>query len=83
MQNPSNAILAKHACESADDRLASADAAWMTELATAFGGRNVDAVAATPEGQGEPGSRLRELFDAHIEARTVWSGAHEGKPQLG
>lgn len=83
MKKTTNEISKNRARETASDLLALADAAWMSEIAAVFGNENVDAVAAAPKGQGESGSRLRELFDAHIDARTVWSNSHEGKPELG
>jgi len=48
----------------------------MNELAAVFGSENVDAAAVTPEGRGAPGSRLRELFDAHAIAKAVWFETH-------
>jgi hypothetical protein len=49
-----------------------ADNAWMAEIAMLFGAREAGAARFHDRAQGEPGSRLRELFDAHVRTRDAY-----------
>lgn len=52
-----------------------ADEAWSAELHRLFGSDAGD-VRYTRRGKGDPGSRLRELYDAFDKARDAWNEAH-------
>ena len=50
------------------------DDAWSRELARLFNGTAGD-VRYAARGKGEPGSKLRELYDARMQAQRVWLAA--------
>lgn len=58
-----------------DVRLAKADAVWLTEIARVFGVERVDAVAASLEGQGKPGTPLRRSYDERQQIHAEWRAA--------
>ena len=66
-----------HRRDETDIRLAEADADWLTEIARIYGVERVDAVAATPEDQGEPALVLRGAYDVRQAAYADWRAAHE------
>ena len=49
-----------------------ADKAWMAEVAAVFGDREAGMARFDGRGAGEPGSRLRELYDLHVKARNAY-----------
>jgi hypothetical protein len=50
-----------------------ADKAWMTEVAAVFGEREAGLARFQGRATGEPGSRLRELYDCYVKARDAYS----------
>ena len=48
-----------------------ADDAWSVELRRIFGNRSGDA-RYSDLGKGEEGSKLRDLYEARMLARTIW-----------
>jgi hypothetical protein len=50
-----------------------ADKAWMAEVAAVFGEREADLARVQGRANGEPGSRLRELYDCYVKARDAYS----------
>ena len=49
-----------------------ADRAWMTEVIALFGERNSGMARFQERANGEPGTRLRELYDAYVAARDAY-----------
>ena len=49
-----------------------ADKAWMAEVATVFGERDAGMARFHGRATGEPGSRLRELYDRYVKARDAY-----------
>src|SRR5688572_18000781 len=66
---PRDLLAAQKAAQDADD-------AWSTEGRRIFRSGWGDA-RYTVEGMGPPGSRLRELHDAYVEAREAWEVARK------
>ena len=56
-------------------QLAEADAVWITEIARIFGVERVDACAATQEGQGDPGTPLRQAYVLRRSVQAAWRTA--------
>jgi len=54
---------------------ASAEKIWMFEVQTVFGVRSASYARHQDRATGEPGSRLRELYDAYESARTAYASA--------
>jgi hypothetical protein len=52
---------------------AAADKAWMAEIVTIFGARNAGLARFQGRATGDPGSRLRELYNAYVAARDAYS----------
>jgi hypothetical protein len=52
--------------------LAAADKAWMAEVAVVFGEKEAGMARFHDRANGEPGSRLRELYNAYVKARDVY-----------
>jgi hypothetical protein len=52
--------------------LAAADKAWMAEVAAVFGEREAGMARFHDRANGEPGSRLRELYDVYVKARDAY-----------
>jgi hypothetical protein len=50
-----------------------ADKAWMAEVASVFGEREAGLARFQGRANGEPGSRLRELYDCYVKARDAYS----------
>ena len=50
-----------------------ADKAWMAEVAVVFGEREAGLARFQGRANGEPGSRLRELYDCYVKARDAYS----------
>lgn len=50
-----------------------ADKAWMTEIAAVFGEREAGMARFQGRATGEPGSRLRELYDRYVRARDAYN----------
>ena len=56
-----------------------ADKAWMTEVVAVFGKRDADMARFDERANGEPGSRLRELYDRYVIARDAYKSVkHTG-----
>lgn len=53
-----------------------ADKAWMTEVTAVFGERDAGMARFQDRANGEPGSRLRELYDSYVAARDAYLSAH-------
>jgi hypothetical protein len=51
---------------------AEADKAWMAEVVKVFGARDADMARFQGRATGEPGSRLRELYDLFTKARDAY-----------
>ncbi|HYD89743.1 MAG TPA: hypothetical protein VEA80_19840 [Vitreimonas sp.] len=49
-----------------------ADKAWMAEVAAVFGEREAGLARFHGRATGEPGSRLRELYDEYVKARDAY-----------
>ena len=49
-----------------------ADKAWMAEVAAVFGEREAGMARFQGRANGEPGSRLRELYDCYVRARDAY-----------
>jgi hypothetical protein len=49
-----------------------ADQAWMAEVATVFGEREAGLARFQDRANGEPGTRLRELFNLYVKARDAY-----------
>ena len=49
-----------------------ADKAWMTEVRTVFGERDAGMARFHGRANGEPGTRLRELYDCYVKARDAY-----------
>lgn len=49
-----------------------ADRAWMAEVAAQFGEREAGMARFHGRAKGEPGSRLRELYDLYVKARDAY-----------
>lgn len=49
-----------------------ADRAWMTEVRAVFGERDAGMARFHGRAKGEPGTRLRELYDRYIKARDAY-----------
>ncbi len=54
----------------------SADRAWMAEVARVFGDREAGLARFQGRAEGEPGSRLRELYDQYVKARAAYTAQH-------
>lgn len=54
---------------------AAAEKTWMLEMQTVFGVRSASYARHQDRAMGEPGSRLRELYDAYESARTAYASA--------
>jgi hypothetical protein len=52
-----------------------ADKAWMAEVAAVFGERDAGMARFHGRATGEPGTRLRELYNGYVKARDAY-GAH-------
>lgn len=50
-----------------------ADKAWMEEVRAVFGVRDAGMARFHGRATGEPGSRLRELYDRHVKARDAYN----------
>lgn len=53
---------------------ADADKAWMEEVRSVFGEREAGMARFHGRATGEPGSRLRELYDRHVKTRDAYDG---------
>jgi hypothetical protein len=51
---------------------AAADRAWMAEVAIVFGEREAGLARFQGRANGEPGSRLRELYNEYVKARDAY-----------
>jgi hypothetical protein len=51
-----------------------ADRAWMAEVAAVFGTRDAGLARFQGRATGEPGSRLRELYNDYVKARDAYDG---------
>jgi len=49
-----------------------ADRAWMAEVAAVFGEKEAGLARFQGIATGEPGSRLRELYDCYVKARDAY-----------
>ena len=54
---------------------AAAEKVWMLEVQTVFGVRSASYARHQERAMGEPGSRLREFYDAYEIARAVYASA--------
>ncbi len=52
--------------------LAAADKAWMAEVAVIFGEREAGMARFHDRATGEPGSRLRDLYNRYVKARDAY-----------
>jgi hypothetical protein len=50
-----------------------ADKAWMTEVRAVFGDREAGLARFHGRATGEPGTRLRELYDSYVKARDAYN----------
>lgn len=50
-----------------------ADRAWMAEVVAQFGEREAGMARFQGRATGEPGTRLRELYNAYVAARDAYS----------
>lgn len=50
-----------------------ADKAWMIEVAAVFGARDAGMARFHGRATGEPGSRLRELYDQYVKTRDAYN----------
>lgn len=53
---------------------AAADKAWMVEVAAVFGESEAGLARFHGRGNGEPGSRLRELYNNYVKTRDACDG---------
>lgn len=51
---------------------AAADKAWMEEVRNVFGERDAGMARFHGRATGEPGTRLRELYDAYVKTRAAY-----------
>lgn len=49
-----------------------ADRAWMAEVRAVFGDREAGLARFQGRATGEPGTRLRELYDRYVKARDAY-----------
>lgn len=49
-----------------------ADLAWMAEVRAVFGDREAGLARFQGRATGEPGTRLRELYDRYVKARDAY-----------
>jgi hypothetical protein len=49
-----------------------ADKAWMAEVAAVFGERDAGLARFQGRATGEPGTRLRELYNLYVKARDAY-----------
>lgn len=70
------ALFMEHIRVATDARLASSRMAWMTEISIGNPAIDLDNIGHSIKCIGEPGSRLRELFNAHTNAMSAWNAAH-------
>jgi hypothetical protein len=52
-----------------------ADKAWMAEVARIFGEREAGRARFHGRATGEPGSRLRELYDQYVKTRDAYNAS--------
>lgn len=52
-----------------------ADKAWMREVVSVFGARDAGLARLQDRANGEPGSRLRELYDLYVTTRDAFLSA--------
>lgn len=50
-----------------------ADKAWMAEVRAVFGDRDAGMARFHGRATGEPGTRLRELYDRYVKARDAYA----------
>lgn len=50
-----------------------ADKAWMSEVRAVFGDREAGLARFHGRATGEPGTRLRELYDCYVKARDAYN----------
>lgn len=50
-----------------------ADKAWMEEVAAVFGERDAGLARFHGRATGEPGTRLRDLYDRYVKARDAYN----------
>jgi hypothetical protein len=50
-----------------------ADKAWMNEVRAVFGDREAGLARFHGRATGEPGTRLRELYDRYVKARDAYN----------
>ncbi|MEQ1493252.1 MAG: hypothetical protein ABL871_02655 [Terricaulis sp.] len=50
-----------------------ADKAWMAEVRSVFGERDAGMARFHGRATGEPGTRLRELYDVYVKARDAYN----------
>ncbi len=50
-----------------------ADKAWMTEVRSVFGERDAGMARFHGRATGDPGTRLRELYDVYVKARDAYN----------
>ena len=55
-----------------------ADKAWMVEVAAVFGDRYAGMARFQDQANGQPGTRLRALYDAYVAARDAYASAQLG-----
>ena len=55
--------------------LAAADKAWMAEVALVFGEKEASMARFHDRANGEPGSRLRELYNDFVKARDAYNAS--------
>jgi hypothetical protein len=55
-----------------------ADKAWMAEVAAVFGEREAGLARFQDRANGEPGTRLRALYDAYVKARDAYMSDRAG-----
>ncbi len=55
-----------------------ADKAWMAEVRAVFGERDVGMARFQGRATGEPGSRLRDLYDRYVKARDAYNARGSG-----
>jgi hypothetical protein len=56
-----------------------ADKAWMAEVVAVFGEREAGMARFEERANGEPGSRLRELYNAYVATRDAYKSVeHSG-----
>jgi hypothetical protein len=52
-----------------------ADKAWMVEVVAEFGERNAGLARFQDRANGQPGTRLRQLYNSYVAARDAYSAA--------